>query len=211
MAGKEQIIVATKADAVQERERVDALRDWATARDLQYFEISAVSGKGLQELITAIATRLERTGREYLDPSGPLDVHVHLGDVRAIRIDGSGDCVASDPIRADELDVGVFGSGDVYLYAIEAEQVDAEVMGSGDVVLEGIARKATFRVQGSGDITAGELDTNIASVRIHGSGDVVVAATVSLQVEISGSGDVEYVGSPEIQSSIHGSGSITRY
>ena len=64
LAGKEQIIVATKADAVQERERVDALRDWAAARELQFFEISAVSGTGLQKLIAAVATRLERTGRK---------------------------------------------------------------------------------------------------------------------------------------------------
>jgi GTPase len=57
------LLVGSKADAARD-ERRQALRAAARERSLPYFEISAVAGDGLPELVDAIADRLEEVDRE---------------------------------------------------------------------------------------------------------------------------------------------------
>ena len=49
---------ATKLDAAQDPKRVSALKQMAKRRGMPFFQISAVSGEGLPELIRAIAIEL---------------------------------------------------------------------------------------------------------------------------------------------------------
>lgn len=55
---KPMLLVATKLDVAQARERVDALRGLAEEKGLPYFEISAVTGHGVEELKRELAGRL---------------------------------------------------------------------------------------------------------------------------------------------------------
>ena len=55
LAAKPMIVVATKMDVAQDPARVESLRNLAAARRLAYFEISAVTGQGLDELRYAMA------------------------------------------------------------------------------------------------------------------------------------------------------------
>jgi len=55
---KPMIVVATKMDVAQDPERVASLRGLAAARDLPFFEISAVTGQGVDALKHAIAERV---------------------------------------------------------------------------------------------------------------------------------------------------------
>lgn len=57
------LLVGSKADAVRE-ERREELSAAARERGLPYFEISAVAGEGLPELVHAIADRLDAVDRE---------------------------------------------------------------------------------------------------------------------------------------------------
>jgi GTP-binding protein len=54
-----QIVVATKIDALDEPERLEALRRQAALDGLPFFEISSVTNRGTKELIAAIAARLD--------------------------------------------------------------------------------------------------------------------------------------------------------
>ena len=58
LVAKPMFLVATKIDVAQDTERIDALRDLAQERDLPFFEISAVTGAGLDALKHAIAERI---------------------------------------------------------------------------------------------------------------------------------------------------------
>jgi GTP-binding protein len=58
LAAKPMIVVATKMDAAQDPERVASLRDMAKARGLAFFEISAVTGQGIDNLKHAMAERV---------------------------------------------------------------------------------------------------------------------------------------------------------
>jgi GTP-binding protein len=51
VAARPRALVASKCDAVSEPERLASIRGAARRRDLPYFEISAVTGAGLGELV----------------------------------------------------------------------------------------------------------------------------------------------------------------
>ncbi|MCU1267699.1 MAG: small GTP-binding protein [Acidobacteria bacterium] len=71
LALREQIVVATKIDAVDEPERIEALKLRAEADNRLFFAISAVANQGVRELLNAVAGKLD-------DPS--LALH-GLGEV----------------------------------------------------------------------------------------------------------------------------------
>jgi GTP-binding protein len=58
LAAKPMIVVATKMDAAQDPERVARLRDLARSRGLAFFEISSVTGQGIDNLKHAMAERV---------------------------------------------------------------------------------------------------------------------------------------------------------
>ncbi|HVN03365.1 MAG TPA: GTPase ObgE [Bryobacteraceae bacterium] len=58
LAAKPMIVVATKMDAAQDPARVESLRRLAAERGLPFFEISSVTGQGLDELRYAMAERV---------------------------------------------------------------------------------------------------------------------------------------------------------
>jgi len=58
LAKKPMLVVASKMDAAQDPARVESLKQLADERGLPYFEISSVTGKGLEALKQAIAERV---------------------------------------------------------------------------------------------------------------------------------------------------------
>jgi GTP-binding protein len=58
LARKPMIVVASKVDAAQDEERIDSLRSLAAERKLDFFEISSVTGVGIDALKFALAERL---------------------------------------------------------------------------------------------------------------------------------------------------------
>lgn len=60
---KPQAVAASKMDALDDRGRVDSLRDFCQARGLEVFEISAVTGLGINEFVTGIGAKVEQIRR----------------------------------------------------------------------------------------------------------------------------------------------------
>ena len=59
LAKRPQIVVATKLDALDEPERLESLRQRVEADGKQFAEISSATGRGVQELVRAIALKLD--------------------------------------------------------------------------------------------------------------------------------------------------------
>jgi GTP-binding protein len=59
LALREQIVVATKIDALDEPERLDALRRRAREDNRLFFAISSATNQGVKELVNAIAAKLD--------------------------------------------------------------------------------------------------------------------------------------------------------
>jgi GTP-binding protein len=58
LAAKPMILVATKMDAAQDPERVDRLARLARSHNLEFFQISSVTGEGLDPLRYGMAERV---------------------------------------------------------------------------------------------------------------------------------------------------------
>lgn len=58
LASKPMFVVASKIDVAQDPERIDAVRTLAAERELPFFEISAVTGQGLDVLKRAMADKV---------------------------------------------------------------------------------------------------------------------------------------------------------
>ena len=65
LAAREQIVVATKIDALDDPERLEALRRRAIADGRTFLAISSVANRGLRELVNELTRRLvDVTGAE---------------------------------------------------------------------------------------------------------------------------------------------------
>ena len=69
LAARPQLVVAAKIDAVDEPERVTALKDQAAADGRPFFEISSVTGRGVKELVAAISRRLAELAEDEVEIS----------------------------------------------------------------------------------------------------------------------------------------------
>jgi GTPase len=58
LAKRPQIVVATKLDALDDPERLEALKKQAAKDGREFFEISSVTNLGIKELVRAVANRL---------------------------------------------------------------------------------------------------------------------------------------------------------
>jgi GTP-binding protein len=73
LAKKPMLVVASKTDAAQDTTRVQALKELAAERELPYFEISSVTGKGLEALKFAVAERvLSESSTSASTPAQPV-------------------------------------------------------------------------------------------------------------------------------------------
>jgi GTP-binding protein len=64
LATRPQFVIATKIDALDEPERLESLRQRATADDKPFFAISPATGEGVRELVNAVAAKLEELNAE---------------------------------------------------------------------------------------------------------------------------------------------------
>ena len=58
LARRPMLVAASKMDVAQDPEKVTALREAAAARDMPFFEISSVTGQGIEALKFALAERV---------------------------------------------------------------------------------------------------------------------------------------------------------
>ena len=66
LSKRKQIIVATKADIIQDETNFNELLDFAKKNNIEIFKISSVTGEGIQELLTHVAKELKVLPKEEL-------------------------------------------------------------------------------------------------------------------------------------------------
>ena len=66
LSKRKQIIVATKADIIQDESNYNELLDFAKKNNIEIFKISSVTGEGIQELLTHVSAELKILPKEEL-------------------------------------------------------------------------------------------------------------------------------------------------
>jgi hypothetical protein len=144
--------------------------------------------------------------RECFD-NADLRFYLTLEDVEYMGISGSADIISTNTLITNDLELDIFGSGDIDI-EVSSDDIQVDVVGSGDVFLYGSGDDLTVNIEGSGDFGTFDFTCNRADINISGSGDVEVTVLDHLDVLISGSGDVAFRGFPSVDQHITGTGRI---
>lgn len=73
LAARPQIVVATKIDALEDRERLESLKRQAERDDHAFYAISSVTNEGVRELVNAVATKVKQL-KESAKSAGVLEL-----------------------------------------------------------------------------------------------------------------------------------------
>jgi hypothetical protein len=138
---------------------------------------------------------------------GPIDIYLTMDSVEGLAVSGSGRIIGEDTISADELSLGISGSGGIAVH-VEAERVRTRVTGSGSLTISGGAGVHEALISGSGRIEGFGLETKRCEVKIAGSGRARLNVSDDLNAVITGSGNIEYKGNPRVRQKTFGSGSL---
>jgi hypothetical protein len=137
-------------------------------------------------------------------------VRITMPALDGISISGSGKVTVNDPLKGEDLDVAVSGSGKIYLRDVTLDDVECSVSGSGslNVAGSGTIKSLEMSVSGSGGYKGEATRVGTLDARISGSGSCDCYVTDMLRASISGSGNIYYSGNPKIDASVSGSGKV---
>lgn len=138
-----------------------------------------------------------------------LTLYITSSELECIRISGSADFMVDQTVRADELELGLSGSGSIQLKKLESDEVDVKISGSGSAEIGGgMADEVDVKISGSGKFMAEAFEVSECDVAISGSGNVRIGVRDELDAKLSGSGKVYYRGNPRVNSVASGSGKV---
>ncbi len=154
-------------------------------------------------------TLILKTKNGHWGNLGTIKVYITVPEINDLSISGSGDLICETPVKSDELELHVSGSGSLKMMKLTAREISAEITGSGDIHLAGAGNEANeldATITGSGNFNSEELPVGEVQVHITGSGSANVYASKELETNITGSGSVNYKGTPQINANATGSG-----
>ncbi|GEM_PF-175225 len=125
-----------------------------------------------------------------------LAITVSFKDLVEIRSNGVGDITSENQIKGKNLDVQIYGVGDITM-DVNYRELEVGYAGVGDVTLKGDANKVFIDCSGVGDVDTYGLTANELSLEHSGVGDANIFADESVTIEFSGVGSINYKGNPE--------------
>lgn len=138
---------------------------------------------------------------------GDIRIHITLPAIDHLKLSGSGFIELMDPFEGSQMDIDLYGSGNIYA-GLLYDYLSSRITGSGDIVLSGINGHHDALITGSGNLVGFPLQSHTAEVTITGSGDASLTVRDQLKARITGSGSIYLRGDPLVQSTVTGTGAI---
>lgn len=149
-----------------------------------------------------------------INNSGPAanKIVVKAPYLACINVAGSAELVCKEPLKANNMELNVRGSGSISTPSIVARVVTTSVAGSGTIEATNImTQNFTTTVAGSGTIEAALTQANGINTTVAGSGTISLALKNcgNIKADISGSGTTTLSGNAKsLEQSLSGSGEI---
>lgn len=137
-------------------------------------------------------------------------IRANSRQLEEVSFSGSGHFTANGPVKGNELELNLSGSGTMEMNALQMNELECNVAGSGQVTVKGKVREAKYNIAGSGSVKAGDCESEGVNGNIAGSGNLEVYVTGELKGNIVGSGNIYYKGDPKVMSSCIGSGKVKK-
>jgi hypothetical protein len=176
------------------------------------FKVELEGEKGdLDEVITELSgERLQIKHENWkFDFREKVTVYVTMPEIDGLGVSGSGKAEILDPVKSEDLDLSVSGSGNLYTSDLSVENLECHISGSGNIKLGGgNAADTEVSISGSGNFNGEMAKCETMEVHVSGSGNCTCHVTGSLEASVSGSGNVTYTGNPRIDARVSGSGRV---
>jgi hypothetical protein len=167
--------------------------------NLQEFIITEAKGGG----------KLKITSKRCISDLDTIRIDLTVPELKGLKIKGSGKMFSTGVFTGDKMEFEIDGSGSIN-FNVMLNSLETYITGAGDANLKGSVQKHKIDIKGSGNVSAGELNTYECKVDIEGSGSCHLFVNNLLKANINGSGDVFYKGSPEIKTDVKGSGKVQK-
>ena len=151
-----------------------------------------------------------KTDKWFNTGNRKVTVRITMPSLQGISVSGSGRVTVNDPLKGEDLDIAISGSGKALLGEVTLDNVDCAISGSGSLNISGSGSidKMEVSISGSGDYYGESTKVRSLEAHISGSGSCDCYVTETLEASISGSGDIYYSGNPKIDAAISGSGKL---
>ena len=139
-----------------------------------------------------------------------VTINLTMPNLEGLTVSGSGKAQIMDKLEADNLHLGVSGSGKLTTAGLDVDKLDCGISGSGDIILgeDGSVDTGTISISGSGSFSGERVTIDHLNVNVSGSGNCRCKAGDSLTAHVSGSGNVTYIGTPKVDAHVSGSGHV---
>jgi hypothetical protein len=166
--------------------------------------------KDVRDLITEVRDGfLQVKYDDWRSRHSKLTLYITSEELESVKMSGSGHFMVEKPLSADEMELGVSGSGSINFTKLESDEVEVKISGSGSAeISSGTADEIDVKISGSGKLEADGFEVSECSVAISGSGNVRIGVKDELDAKLSGSGKVYYRGNPRVNSVASGSGKV---
>ena len=172
------------------------------------------------EQLKRIETRVE-DGKLVIQPENARDwrsrndfddvrIRITVKQIKALHVTGSGHVRTDQPIRTDDLELDLAGSGSIMLQT-ESGNLSADIAGSGNIELTGKISGLDVDISGSGSVRVNSVSAGNITCEISGSGSLSAEGNArDLKVTIAGSGSVNAYGLSvaSVRARIAGSGEV---
>ncbi|MFK5856727.1 MAG: head GIN domain-containing protein [Bacteroidota bacterium] len=164
-------------------------------------------------LINLIETKVEN-GTLVINVKGrgfryirKLEVHITMPDLSSVKNSGSGDITFENTFKAENLFIGISGSGDLSA-DLDVRNLEFKSNGSGDTELSGVKGSLNVYSSGSGDLEADGLRLEDCYLQNSGSGEIELSGkTNTLKIRVMGSGDFDGYNFTAVAAEVSSSGS----
>lgn len=164
----------------------------------------------IKDLITEVRDGfLEVKYENWRTRHSKLTLYITSEELEKVKVSGSADFMVEKSLSADEMELGLSGSGSIKFSELESDEVEVAISGSGNAEIDsGTADEIDIKISGSGKLLAERFEVSECDASISGSGGVRITVEDELNAKLSGSGRVHYRGNPRINSVASGSGKV---
>jgi len=162
---------------------------------------TSVSVKAKKEVMEHIVTEVKGGRLEIKMDSwkrsnkGPIDVTVHVPNLKAISASGGSDVYGKGDWKFDDLDVSLSGGSDFEMQ-LTAKNVNCNASGGSDIDISGMAKTIDINCSGGSDVSAKSFKVKQCNANASGGSDIEIYVTESINANASGASDITYKGDP---------------
>lgn len=143
-------------------------------------------------LLTGVKNNLSIKGDDY-----KIEYRISAPDLRSIIVRGASDVDIVSPLSVKQLNMEIYGNGDIDFKELTADKCSVRIAGTGDIEAAGLRiGEFTSEVAGKGDISIDGIFADVMNLNVTGLGNLSICGIDAGRIDASliGMGSMELKG-----------------